>query len=67
VFEDALSGVRSGAAAGCRVVAIPDSRFDATERAVFAEEADLVLDSLAQFDGGPFGLDLDMNLSSNKS
>jgi pseudouridine 5'-phosphatase len=67
VFEDALSGVQSGAAAGCRVVAIPDSRFDASERAVFAEEADVVLDSLAQFDGGPFGLDFDMNLSSNRS
>jgi pseudouridine 5'-phosphatase len=65
VFEDALSGVRAGVAAGCRVVAIPDNRFDESERAVFAEEADVVLDSLLQFDGGPFGLAIDMNRSSN--
>jgi pseudouridine 5'-phosphatase len=65
VFEDALSGVRAGVAAGCRVVAIPDTRFDESERAVFAEEADVVLDSLLQFDGGPFGLAINMNRSSN--
>jgi pseudouridine 5'-phosphatase len=65
VFEDALSGVRAGVAAGCRVVAIPDTRFNESERAVFAEEADVVLDSLLQFDGGPFGLAINMNRSSN--
>jgi beta-phosphoglucomutase-like phosphatase (HAD superfamily) len=60
VFEDALSGVRSGKAAGCTVVAIPDPRFSADERKVFMEEADMVLDSLWQFDGSKFGLGVDM-------
>ena len=49
VFEDALSGVRAGKAAGCYVVAVPDARFSAAEKQVFAAEADLVLDSLADF------------------
>jgi len=60
VFEDALSGVRSGKAAGCRVVAVPDPRFDEQERAAFVREADLVLDSLWSFNGKEFGLDVDM-------
>lgn len=60
VFEDALSGVRSGKAAGCYVVAIPDPRFSEEEKKVFAKEADMVLDSLWQFDGSKFGLDVDM-------
>lgn len=61
VFEDALSGVRSGAAAGCTVVAIPDSRFDASERAVFLVEADVVLESMWQFDGRTHGIDVNMS------
>ena len=60
VFEDALSGVRSGKAAGCRVVAVPDSRFSAEEKAAFVKEADVVLDSLWSFNGEEFGLDIDM-------
>lgn len=61
VFEDAMSGVRSGKAAGCRVVAVPDPRFDALEKAVFVREADVVLESLWSFNGKEFGLDVDMN------
>eukprot|EP00980_Cylindrotheca_fusiformis_P000680 scaffold167_cov110-Cylindrotheca_fusiformis.AAC.8 len=60
VFEDALSGVRAGKAAGCFVVAIPDSRFSEDQRAVFVEEADMVVDDLTHFDGTQFGIDLDM-------
>jgi beta-phosphoglucomutase-like phosphatase (HAD superfamily) len=60
VFEDALSGVRSGKAAGCRVVAVPDSRFSPEEKAAFVKEADVVLDSLWSFNGDEFGLDIDM-------
>ena len=65
VFEDALAGVRSGKAAGCTVVVVPDPRFNENERAVFVEEADVVLDSLEDFDGTPFGIPVDMtrNLS----
>lgn len=64
VFEDALSGVKSGKAAGCQVVAVPDPRFSDTEREkVFENEgqADVVLNSLWEFDGRPFGMDFDMN------
>jgi HAD superfamily hydrolase (TIGR01509 family) len=62
VFEDALSGVKAGKAAGCRVVAIPDSRYTLEERAIFESEggADVVLNTLWDFDGRPFGLDLYM-------
>ncbi|CAJ1933390.1 unnamed protein product [Cylindrotheca closterium] len=60
VFEDALSGVRAGKAAGCFVVAIPDSRFTEKEKTVFREEADLVLDDLTKFDGSKFGISLDL-------
>mmetsp|Transcript_19804 Transcript_19804/g.48653 ORF Transcript_19804/g.48653 Transcript_19804/m.48653 type:complete len:249 (-) Transcript_19804:65-811(-) len=60
VFEDALSGVRAGKAAGCFVVAIPDSRFTEEEKAVFRHEADLVLDDLSKFDGSKFGISLDL-------
>jgi len=65
VFEDALSGVKSGKAAGCQVVAVPDSRFSNTEREnVFRDEgkADIVLTSLWEFDGRPFGMDFDMTI-----
>ena len=58
VFEDALSGVRSGKAAGCHVVAIPDPRFSTEEKKVFANEADVVLDSLLEFDASQFGLEV---------
>merc|ERR1712086_1102154 len=63
VFEDALSGVKSGKAAGCQVVAIPDTRFSDDERTrVFWKEgrADVVLTNLWEFDGRPFGIDFDM-------
>lgn len=60
VFEDALSGVRAGKAAGCYVVAIPDTRFSQEEKAVFVKEADMVVDDLSQFDGRVFGIDIDM-------
>ena len=49
VVEDALSGVRSGKAAGCVVVAVPDPRFTAEEKRVFQEESDFVFDSLWEF------------------
>jgi HAD superfamily hydrolase (TIGR01509 family) len=60
VFEDALSGVRAGKAAGCFVVAIPDHRFTKEEKEVFATEADMVIENLWQFDGRPFGIDIDL-------
>mmetsp|Transcript_3537 Transcript_3537/g.6467 ORF Transcript_3537/g.6467 Transcript_3537/m.6467 type:complete len:306 (-) Transcript_3537:121-1038(-) len=61
VFEDALSGVQSGNAAGCRVVAIPDPRYSKEERRKFLEGgADVVLNSLWEFDGKPFGIDVNM-------
>jgi beta-phosphoglucomutase-like phosphatase (HAD superfamily) len=64
VFEDALSGVRSGKAAGCYVVAIPDPRFSDDEKASFVKEADMVVEHLWQFDGSQFGIEVDMrNLS----
>ena len=58
VFEDALSGVRAGKAAGCWVVAIPDHRFTTEEKEAFVAEADVVLENLWQFDGTPFGIDI---------
>lgn len=63
VFEDALSGVKSGKAAGCQVVVVPDARFTDEERTkLFVDEggADVVLTSLWEFDGRPFGMDFDM-------
>ena len=65
VFEDALSGVRSAKAAGCKVVAIPDHRFSSRERELFIKEADVVLDSLWQFDGKMFGLCVNMKTIQN--
>lgn len=56
VFEDALTGVRAGKAAGCYVVAVPDARFSALEKEVFVREADMVLDSLADFNGCDLGI-----------
>ena len=50
VFEDAMSGVKAGKAAGCFVVAVPDPRFSLEEKKAFASIADVVLDDLSQFD-----------------
>lgn len=50
VVEDALSGVQAGKRAGCVVVAVPDARFTESEKVVFLEWADVVLDDLCQFD-----------------
>lgn len=62
VFEDALSGVKSGKAAGCTVIAIPDPRFSADELTAFERAgADVIISSLWDFDGRPFGIDVDMN------
>ncbi|GAX15965.1 hypothetical protein FisN_22Hh185 [Fistulifera solaris] len=58
VVEDALSGVKSGKAAGCRVIAIPDPRFTTEEKQSFVQEADYVIDDLSQFDGTLFGLNI---------
>lgn len=55
VFEDALSGVKAGKAAGCTVVAVPDPRMD---KALFDGLADVVLNSLDEFDGKPWGINL---------
>lgn len=61
VFEDALSGVRSGKAAGCTVVAIPDPRFTEDELATFVHAgADVVIPSLWEFDGRSFGINVNM-------
>jgi hypothetical protein len=51
---------RAGKAAGCYVVAIPDSRFTEEEKAIFRKEADTVVDDLTHFNGEKFGIDLDM-------
>jgi beta-phosphoglucomutase-like phosphatase (HAD superfamily) len=68
VFEDALSGVQSGKAAGCRVVAIPDARFSKEEKAMFVHEATVVVTDLWHFDGTTFGLDVNMTkLARNSS
>lgn len=58
VFEDALSGVRSGKSAGCQVVAIPDPRFTRAEKQSFVAEADIVIDNLSHFDGTLFGMNI---------
>lgn len=64
VFEDAMSGVRSGKAAGCMVVAVPDSRFTPEEKAAFVKEADVVLEDLNHFDGALFGLSINMQTAA---
>jgi HAD superfamily hydrolase (TIGR01509 family) len=60
VFEDALSGVRSGKAAGCTVVAVPDPRFSSEEKQAFQDEADVVVSSLWDFDGRRWGIDVNL-------
>jgi beta-phosphoglucomutase-like phosphatase (HAD superfamily) len=54
VFEDSMTGVLAGKAAGCQVVAIPDPRSDKVE---FLETADCVLRSLEDFNGDSFGIE----------
>lgn len=58
VFEDSMSGVKSGKAAGCLVVAIPDPRMD---KDIFEAEANVVLGDLTQFDGRIWCIDINMN------
>lgn len=68
VVEDASAGVTSGLAAGCPVVvAVPDARFSKTERdTLFGQPREdhgsvvVVLDSLDQFDGRPYGIPINM-------
>ncbi|KAG7370314.1 HAD-like domain containing protein [Nitzschia inconspicua] len=51
VFEDGISGVQAAKAAGCFVIAVPDSRFTQQERqTLFASQADMVLSDLTEFD-----------------
>lgn len=57
VFEDALPGARSGKSAGCRVVAVPDSRI---EKESFLSVSDEIIDSMWQFSGKQWGLPLEM-------
>ena len=57
VFEDALAGVVAGHAAGCQVVAIPDTRFSEAEKQEFLTKgANVVLETLWDLDGAPLGL-----------
>jgi beta-phosphoglucomutase-like phosphatase (HAD superfamily) len=67
VFEDALTGLRSARLAGCYVVAIPDTRFDATEMATFTTEAHVVLPDLRHFSGEQFGISIEMVTSQPDS
>lgn len=60
VFEDALSGCKSGKAAGCVVIAVPDPRTDARDREIFAQHADAVLNDFWEFDGSKWGLNVKM-------
>mmetsp|Transcript_3026 Transcript_3026/g.3559 ORF Transcript_3026/g.3559 Transcript_3026/m.3559 type:complete len:251 (-) Transcript_3026:435-1187(-) len=53
VFEDSISGCQSGKAAGCAVIAVPDSRM---EKLIFDEISDQVLDNLNEFDPAAWGL-----------
>jgi len=57
VFEDSMTGIMAGKAAGCQVVAVPDLRSDMVE---FLEVADVVLRSLEEFDGKRFGINVEL-------
>jgi beta-phosphoglucomutase-like phosphatase (HAD superfamily) len=54
VFEDAIAGCQAGKAAGCHVVAIPDSRMK--DRSPFDGIADQVLDDLTCFKMEEWGI-----------
>eukprot|EP00584_Thalassiosira_punctigera_P006543 CAMPEP_0172538910 /NCGR_PEP_ID=MMETSP1067-20121228/10205_1 /TAXON_ID=265564 ORGANISM="Thalassiosira punctigera, Strain Tpunct2005C2" /NCGR_SAMPLE_ID=MMETSP1067 /ASSEMBLY_ACC=CAM_ASM_000444 /LENGTH=273 /DNA_ID=CAMNT_0013324501 /DNA_START=41 /DNA_END=862 /DNA_ORIENTATION=- len=58
VFEDALPGARSGKSAGCRVVAVPDSRM---EKEAFESVSDEIIGDMWQFSGKRWGIPLEMN------
>ena len=67
VFEDALSGIKSGKAAGCATVAIPDERFADDEKASFRHLSDVVLGNLLDFDGSEFGIEVNMTTCTVKA
>ncbi len=52
VFEDAPSGLEAGRAAGMRVIVVPDPNMDKSRY----EDAELILDSLLDFDPCRFGM-----------
>lgn len=54
-FEDSVTGCQSAKAAGCIVIAVPDPRMDKSD---FAPVSDLIIDTLLDFDGSPWGLPL---------
>lgn len=60
VFEDALTGARSGKSAGCRVVAVPDPRM---EKESFTSLCDDVIDDMTRFSGRRWGLPVEMQQS----
>ena len=57
VVEDALTGAQAGHAAGCQVLAVPDVRM---EKQVFVDSAHVILDSLLNFKGDIWNIDLDL-------
>ena len=59
VVEDALQGVKSGHAAGCQVIAVPDPRTETYE--IFQPFSCSILKSLEDFNGKPWGINLDLS------
>ncbi len=57
VFEDALTGAKSGKSAGCCVIAVPDLRMD---HECFRSVADEVLSDMYAFSGSKWGIPFDM-------
>ena len=55
VVEDAIQGAKSCHAAQCQVIAVPDIRM---EKEIFTPFSTVVFDSLNDFDGNQFGIDL---------